>query len=94
MKSWMGPFMALLMGTILVIVSLVLFGVGLDQYDTAMTTANTTTNDIVGLYEIMGPTGILLFLAFFFPGIGMLIGGGVQGYKMARGGGGGRSRRR
>jgi len=82
-----GNFGLIIFGVIAIVVSIVLFGVAVEQLDTAMTAANSTnlTNEMPGLYDVMGVYGILFWVAITGSGLAML-GFGVWGtVKSARG---------
>ena len=66
--------------------ALILFAIGIDQLDTAYTAAAAYTEQ-VGLTDIMGIWGMILFLVFVGAGISVIAGGAVFNFvKTIRGG--------
>lgn len=65
-------------GGAFLLLALILFGIGLSQLDTAYTSAKAY--DAVGLTDIMGIFGMLLFLTFIGTGLTVLAGGAVYNW--------------
>lgn len=83
---------AMLFGMVLLIVALVLNGVAIGQLDSAITTANSTVNEMPGLVEVMGIFGLPIFVTLVGVGLAAL-GGGAWGMWKTYSGGGKRRRR-
>lgn len=67
-------------GGAFLLLALILFGIGIGQLDTAYTSA--ATYDQVGLTDIMGIFGMILFLVFVGVGLSVIAGGAI--YNWAR----------
>ncbi|OGO00998.1 MAG: hypothetical protein A2Y58_03235 [Chloroflexi bacterium RBG_13_51_52] len=79
--QWMG-FMAIIMGIVALIINLIMFNVGIGALDDAYTAAATYTEQI-GLLDIMGIWGMVIFLIFVAAGIAALTGGSVMQWRKA-----------
>jgi hypothetical protein len=77
----------MMLGMVLLIVALVLNGIAIGQLDSAMTTANSTVNDMPGLYDIMGIFGLPIFITLVSVGLAAIGGGAYGAYKTYSGGG-------
>lgn len=66
-------------GVAFFIFAMILFGIGIDQLDTAYTAAGTYTEQ-VGLQDIMGIWGMILFLVFTGAGITVIAGTAVLNF--------------
>ena len=74
-NKWMG-FMSIIMGVVALLITLIMYGIALDNLDTAYTTAATYTEQ-VGLTDVMGIWPLVLFILFMTIGIGAI---GVGAY--------------
>ena len=83
--QWMG-FMAIVMGAVALLVCLIMFGIGIDALDDAYTAAATYTEQ-VGLTDVMGIWGLVIFIVFMAAGLASLTGGSVVQWKKATTGG-------
>lgn len=83
--QWMG-FMAIVFGTVAMMVNLIMFNIGIGQLDTAYTAAATYTEQ-VGLTSVMGVWGLVLFIIFAAAGVASLAGGSYLQWKKATSGG-------
>lgn len=72
-------------GGAFLLLALILFGIAIGQLDTAYTSA--ATYDQVGLTDIMGIWGMLLWLVFVGVGIGVIAGGSIYNWIKTMGGG-------
>lgn len=77
--QWMG-FMAIIMGIVALIICLIMFTIGIGALDDAYTAAATYTEQ-VGLTDVMGLWGMVIFLVFVAAGIAALTGGAVIQWK-------------
>lgn len=84
-NQWMG-FMAIVFGTVAMMVNLIMFNIGIGQLDTAYTAAATYTEQ-VGLTSVMGVWGLVLFIIFAAAGVAALGGGAYLQWKKATSGG-------
>lgn len=84
-SRWMG-FLAIIMGAVALLVCLIMFKVGIGSLDTAYTAAATYTEQ-VGLTDVMGIWGLVIFIIFMAAGIAALTGGSVVQWKKATTGG-------
>lgn len=84
-SQWMG-FLAIVMGAVAVLVCLIMFGIGIDSLDTAYTAAATYTEQ-VGLTDVMGIWGLVIFIVFMAAGLAALTGGSVIQWRKATTGG-------
>ena len=82
---WAGTILTIF-GSVSLLVCLIMFGIGIQQLDTAYTAAGTYTEQ-VSLQSIMGPFGMVIFLAFMMLGLGAVVGGGYLNIKRGLGGG-------
>lgn len=71
----MSGVMMVIFGVVLLIADLIMYGIAVDQLDTAITTASTYSANMPGLASIMPLWGMILFLIFMALGIGSLVGG-------------------
>lgn len=73
-------------GSIALLICLIGFGIAIDQLDTAYTSASAYA-DQVGLTEVMGIWGMILFVIFMAVGLSAIAGGAVyQWFKVTKGG--------
>ena len=81
-----GNFGLIVYGVIGIVISIVMFGVAVEQLDTAMDAANSTNlvNTMPGLYDIMGIYGIVIWVAVTGAGLAMLGFGAYGVIKSAR----------
>lgn len=84
-SQWMG-FMAIVMGAVALLVCLIMFGIGISSLDDAYTAAATYTEQ-VGLTDVMGIWGLVIFIVFMAAGIAALTGGSIVQWKKATTGG-------
>lgn len=84
-NQWMG-FIAIVFGTVAMLVTLIMFGIALDTLDTAYTSAGTYTEQ-VGLTSVMGIWPLVLFIMFMAAGLGALGAGAYVNVKKAITGG-------
>ena len=85
-KTSVTGMVSQVIGGAFILFALVLFGIGIDQLDTAYTAAATYTEQ-VGLTDIMGIWGMILFLVFVGAGITVIAGGAAYSFmKTIRGG--------
>jgi len=84
-NQWLG-FIAIVMGTVSMLITLIMFSIGLDTLDTAYTSAATYTEQ-VGLTSVMGIWPLVLFIIFMAAGIGALTAGAYINVKKALSGG-------
>lgn len=84
MNQWAG-FMAIIFGTVAILICLITFSIALDTLDTAYTSAATYTEQ-VGLTSIMGIWPLVIFIIFMAAGIGALGAGAYINIKKAIGG--------
>lgn len=71
--AW-GGTIAIVFGTIAMLACLIMFGIGIQQLDSAITSAATYTEQ-TSLTDIMGIFGLVIFLAFMLLGLAGLVGG-------------------
>jgi len=83
-NMWAGPI-AIIMGAVALVICLITFGIAIDQLDSSLTTAATYTL-MVGLPEVMGVFGMIIFLVFMALGLGALAGGTYMQWKQATSG--------
>lgn len=84
-SQWMG-FLAIVFGAVALLVCLIMFGIGIDALDDAYTEAATYTEQ-VGLTDVMGLWGLVIFIVFMAAGIASLTGGAVIQWRKATTGG-------
>ena len=84
-NKWLG-FMAIIMGTVAILITLIMYGIALDNLDTAYTSAATYTEQ-VGLTDVMGIWPLVLFIIFMTLGIGAVGVGAYTNVKKAITGG-------
>jgi len=84
-NQWMG-FLAIVMGTVAMLVCLIMFNIGIGSLDDAYTAAAAYTEQ-VGLTDVMGIWGLVIFIVFVAAGIAAMTGGAVIQWKKASGGG-------
>jgi len=84
-SQWMG-FLAIVMGAVAMLVVLIMFNIGIDALDAAYTDATTYTEQ-VGLTDVMGIWGLVIFIIFMAAGIAALTGGSIVQWKKATTGG-------
>lgn len=82
---WMG-FIAIVMGIVAMLICLIMFNIGIGALDDAYTAAATYTEQ-VGLTDVMGIWGMIVFIIFASAGVAALTGGAVVQWKKATGGG-------
>lgn len=82
--GWMGVMMLLIYGGVALVISLITNSLALTQLDTAMTTVNSTTNELTGTLDIMGIFGMVIFLSYIGAGMAMLVAAGISGFKKVR----------
>ena len=85
MGQWAG-FLAIIMGAVALLIALIMFGIGIGQLDTAYTAAATYT-DQVGLTDVMGIFGMVIFIIFMAVGLAGITGGSIIQWKRATQGG-------
>jgi len=85
-SSIAAPLIASVFGGVSMLAALIMFAIGIGQLDTAYTAAATYTEQ-VGLTDIMGVFGMVIFLLFIGVGLAGLTAGGYMGYKRSAGGG-------
>jgi len=87
-RGSMGNFAGLLgtiFGAIAILICLIGFGIAIDQLDTAYTSA--ATYDQVGLTDVMGIWGMVLFVIFMSVGLAAVAGSAVlQWFRVSKGG--------
>lgn len=84
-SQWFG-FLAIVMGVVAMLVCLIMFNIGIDALDDAYTDAATYTEQ-VGLTDVMGIWGLIIFIVFMAAGIAALTGGSIVQWKRATTGG-------
>lgn len=86
--GWMDVFLAFIMGTVSLVISLIVFGITQNQLHTAYVAANATVNkaSFTGLLSIMGIFGVVFFLAYIGTGLSAIAAAGYGGYKNLKGG--------
>ena len=84
-SQWSG-FLVIVFGAVAMLVCLIMFGIAIDALDTAYTAAATYT-DQVGLTDVMGIWGLVIFIIFMAAGIAALTGGAIMQYRKATTGG-------
>lgn len=84
-NQWMG-FIAIIFGAVAMLICLIMFGVGIGALDDAYTEAAGYV-DQVGLTDVMGIFGLVVFIAFMSAGIASLVGGAYIQWKKATTGG-------
>lgn len=72
-NPWAGTI-SIVFGTIAMLACLIMFGIGIQQLDSAITSAASYTEQ-TSLVNIMGIFGIVIFLAFMLLGLAGLVGG-------------------
>src|SRR4030042_717832 len=77
--QWMG-FMAIIMGIVALIINLIMFNVGIGALDDAYTAAATYTEQI-GLLDIMGIWGMVIFVSLMAAGIAQIAAAAYGSYK-------------
>lgn len=82
--SW-GSMALIVFGCVSLLVAIIMFSVALEQLDTAMTDVASYT-EFVGLGDVMGIFGLIIFLAFMILGLGAIGGGAYLNIKKAMGG--------
>lgn len=82
-KTLISGIIGQVLGGALMLFALILFGIGVAQLDTAYTAAS---GDQVGLRDIMGIFGMVLFLVFIGAGVVVLGGTAVYAYLKSKGG--------
>lgn len=80
------PFAAIVFGAVAMLICLIMYGIALDNLDTAYTAAATYTEQ-VGLTSVMGIWPLVMFVFFMMLGIGGLAAGSYTGTKAAMRGG-------
>lgn len=83
--KWMG-FISIVMGVVALIVCLIMFNIGIGALDDAYTAAATYTEQ-VGLTDVMGIWGLVIFIVFMSAGIAALTGGSIIQWRKATTGG-------
>ncbi len=83
--GWLG-FIAIVFGTVALLICLIMFGIGLDTLDTAYTSAATYTEQ-VGLTSVMGIWPLILFIIFMAAGLAAVGAGSYVNVKKALTGG-------
>ena len=86
MQNKWGGYMAIVFGTIALLITLIMYGIALSNLDTAYTSAATYTEQ-VGLTSIMGIWPLVLFIIFMTAGLAAITGGTVMNWKKTSGGG-------
>lgn len=84
-NQWIG-FIAIVFGTVAMLICLIMFSIGLDTLDTAYTSAATYTEQ-VGLTSVMGIWPLILFIIFMAAGLGAMGAGAYVNVRKALGGG-------
>lgn len=84
-SRWSG-FLAIVMGAVALLICLIGFNIGIGSLDTAYTAAAAYTEQ-VGLTDVMGIWGLVIFIIFMAAGIAALTGGSVIQWKKATTGG-------
>lgn len=81
--------MMIVFGCVIMIVSLIVFGIVIEQLDTSITTTSALIHvtDMQGLTSIMPLWGMIIFMLFVTGGLASLIGGAVLTIKSRYGGG-------
>lgn len=84
--SWMDLAMLAIMGGITIVIALIMNTIIQAQLHTAYVTANTTTNvaSFVGLIEVMGVFGMVIFITLIAGGLSQVGGAGFGAYKKFR----------
>lgn len=87
-NSMLG-FLMIVFGCVAMIVALIIFGIAVDQLDTAITDASALTwaSSMTGLTSVMPLWGMVLFLLFMGAGLASLAGGSYVSIKARYGGG-------
>jgi len=78
-KSAVMGLVAQVIGAVFLVFALILFTIGIGQLDTAYTAASSYTEQ-VGLVDIMGIWGMILFLVFVGAGLTVIAGGAVYNF--------------
>ncbi len=78
-QRW-GGSMLIVFGCIAMLVCLIMFGIAIQQLDTQITNATTYT-EMVSLTEVMGISGLIIFILFMALGLGSLAGGAYVNIK-------------
>jgi len=73
-RGWGGQLL-IVFGCVAMIVSLIMFSIGIDQLDAAIDAVNNTGAQFVGLEDIMNVSGLIVFLAFVMLGLAAVGGG-------------------
>src|SRR4030042_1385475 len=85
-RSAVAGLVSQVIGGAFIMFALILFGIGIGQLDTAYTAAGTYTEQ-VGLTDIMGVWGMIIFLVFVGAGLTVVAGGAVYNFvKTIKGG--------
>ena len=83
--SMWGGSLAIIFGAVALVICLITFGIAIGQLDTSITTAATYTQ-MVGLDDIMGVFGMVIFIAFMALGLGGLVGGSIMQWQKSMSG--------
>ena len=82
---WAGS-LAIIFGAVALVICLITFGIAIDQLDTSVTSAISYT-EMIGLDDVMGVMGMVIFIVFMALGLGGLVGGSIMQWRQAMGGG-------
>lgn len=82
----MLSFFGTIIAGIVILVNLIVFGIALSSLDTAITTAGTYTEQ-VGVGQVLGSMGMVVFVVFMVAGIAVLSGAAFVATKKAMSGG-------
>lgn len=85
-KSQFVGLIGTIFGAIALLIALITFGIAIGQLDTAYTAAEAYT-DQVGLTDVMGIWGMVIFVIFMAVGLSAVIGSSVMQWKKIAGGG-------
>ena len=85
-KSAVVGLMSQVIGGAFILFALILFGIAINQLDTSYTSAATYLGQ-VGLTDIMGMFGMVIFLVFIGAGISVVAGGAVYNFSQTIHGG-------
>lgn len=77
-----APFITIVMGTVALLVTLIMYGIALDTLDTAYTSASAYTEQ-TGLTSVMGIWPLVLFVIFMAVGLAAISAGSYLGSKRA-----------